>query len=144
MPLTLFPKVKVLILLFVFSLSAHHLSAQSSVVITSAANQFLSTLSADELKKVSYPFTDTLRHKWSNFPVGLVPREGVQYGSLSDKSRIAFHEMLTSLLSSQGYLKLTSIMQLDDVLNTLYQQAFDKKEIDENMLKQMKNLKWSH
>ena len=60
------------------------------------------------------------------------------------KSRIAFHEMLTSILSSQGYLKLTSIMQLDDILNSLYQEAFDKKEINETMLKRMQELKWSH
>ena len=35
-------------------------------------------------------------------------------------------------------------MQLDDILNTLYQEAFDKKEINETMLKGMQDLKWSH
>jgi hypothetical protein len=48
------------------------------------------------------------------------------------------------MLSSQGYLKTTSIMQLDDILNTLYQQAFDKGEIDQKTLTMTQNLKWAH
>ena len=35
-------------------------------------------------------------------------------------------------------------MRLDDILNTLHQEAFDKKEIDENLLKRMQDLKWAH
>jgi len=35
-------------------------------------------------------------------------------------------------------------MQLDDILNTLYQQAFDSGQIDQKMLKMMQDLKWSH
>jgi hypothetical protein len=85
-----------------------------------------------------------LRFKWTNLPVGLVPRPGIPYGALSDKSRIAFHELLTATLSSQGYLKLTSIMQLDDILNTLYQQAFEKGEINQEGLKRIKDLQWAH
>ena len=56
------------------------------------------------------------------------------------KAASRFHEMLTSILSSQGYLKLTSIMQLDDILNTLYQETFEEKEINETMLKRMQEL----
>ncbi len=126
-----------------FSMSIGGLLAQSGS-IASAANRFLNTLSPEDLKKTNYPFTDTLRLKWTNLPVGMVPRAGIQYGSLPDSSRIAFHEVLTSLLSSQGYLKLTSIMQLDDILNTLYQQAFDRGEIKLEALRRMQDLKWSH
>ncbi|MVM32003.1 DUF3500 domain-containing protein [Spirosoma sp. HMF4905] len=118
--------------------------AQSANTITESANQFLNTLSTDELKKTTYAFTDSLRYKWTNLPVGLVPRPGIQYGSLSDKSRMAFHRVLSAMLSSQGYLKTTSIMQLDDILNTLYQQAFDSGKIDQKMLKMMQDLKWAH
>ena len=35
-------------------------------------------------------------------------------------------------------------MQLDDILNTLYQETFEEKEIHETMLKRMQELKWSH
>jgi hypothetical protein len=118
--------------------------AQTGGALSFTANRFLSTLTPDQLKLTTFEFNDTMRTKWTNLPVGLVPRKGIQYGSLADNSRLAFHEVLTTVLSSRGYLKLTSIMQLDDILNTLYQNAFDKKDIDEQTLNQMKALKWSH
>ena len=122
--------------------SIHIVKAQT--VIENSVKSFLNTLNADELKKTTYAFDDTMRLKWTNLPIGMVPRAGIQYGSLSDKSRIAFHRVLSALLSSQGYLKTTSIMQLDDILNALYKEAYDKKEIDEKRLKQMQDLKWAH
>ncbi|WP_460906360.1 DUF3500 domain-containing protein [Spirosoma areae] len=135
---------KVLILPLFYVLLASAGLAQPGNPITESANRFLATLSADELAKTQYAFTDSLRHKWTNLPVGMVPRPGIQYGSLSDRSRIAFHRVLSAMLSSQGYLKTTSIMQLDDILNTLYQQAFDKGEIDQKTLTMTQNLKWAH
>ncbi|MGA0559540.1 hypothetical protein ACO2Q8_22970 [Larkinella sp. VNQ87] len=57
---------------------------------------------------------------------------------------MAFHPVLSAMLSSQGYLKTTSIMQLDDILNSLYQQAFDKGEINQKTLTMMQNMKWGH
>jgi hypothetical protein len=117
---------------------------QANQTLVDATNQFLTTLNADELKKTVYTFKDTLRYKWTNLPVGLVPRPGIQYGSLSDNSRLAFHRVLSSALSSQGYLKTTSIMALDDILNALYQESFDKGRINEGLLKQMQGLKWGH
>ncbi len=118
--------------------------AQSISTITESANQFLTTLSADELAKTQYAFTDSLRYKWTNLPVGLVPRPGIAYGSLSDASRMAFHRVLSAMLSSQGYLKTTSIMRLDDILNTLYEDAFDAGKIDRKMLDMTQGLKWAH
>lgn len=118
--------------------------SQSISPITESATRFLATLSADELSKTQYAFTDSLRYKWTNLPVGMKPRPGIAYGSLSDKSRLAFHRVLSAMLSSQGYLKTTSIMQLDDILNTLYQQAFDTGKIDQRTLSMTQGLKWAH
>lgn len=118
--------------------------AQSVNTITESASRFLGTLSAGELQKTTFAFTDSLRYKWTNLPVGLVPRPGIAYGALSDKSRLAFHRVLSAMLSSQGYLKTTSIMQLDDILNTLFQQAFDGGQINQKMLTQMQNMKWAY
>ncbi|MBU1822885.1 MAG: DUF3500 domain-containing protein [Bacteroidetes bacterium] len=126
------------------TVSAFSPTAQPGLSPTATTSRFLATLNAGELAKTTYAFKDSLRFKWTNLPVGMVPRPGIQYGSLSDKSRMAFHRVLSSLLSSQGYLKTTSIMQLDDILNTLYQQAFDKGEIDQRMLKRMQDLQWAH
>lgn len=120
------------------------LRAQANLPVEKTVEQFLATLSPDELKQSVYAFTDTARRKWTNLPVGMVPRAGIAYGTLSDASRLAFHRVLSAFLSSQGYLKTTSIMALDDILNTLYQQAFDAGKIDQKTLTMMQNLKWSH
>lgn len=133
----------ILSLLFTLCISSE-LFAQANQTLVVSTNQFLNTLTAEEMKKTAYDFKDTLRYKWTNLPVGLVPRPGIQYSSLSDNSRLAFHRMLSAALSSQGYLKTTSIMALDDILNALYQESFDKGRINEGMLKQMQNLKWGH
>ncbi len=133
-----------LIVFLLCTLWAFNGSAQSNNIIVESTTRFLNTLNADELKKTTYSFTDSLRFKWTNLPVGIVARPGIQYGSLSDKSRMAFHRVLSAMLSSQGYLKTTSIMQLDDILNELYQQAFDKGQIKQELLTQMQNLKWGH
>ncbi len=118
--------------------------AQANRSLEATVSQFLTTLSADELAKTTYAFSDTTRRRWTNLPVGMVPRAGIAYGALSDQSQLAFHRVLSALLSSQGYLKVNSIMALDDILNVLYQQAFNDKKIDEKMLKMMQGLKWAH
>jgi hypothetical protein len=132
-----------LVILFVILLY-NTVNSQTNPSTTAAASRFLRTLKPEELLKTCYNFNDTSRKKWTNLPVGMVPRAGIQYGSLSDSSRIAFHDILTSALSSQGYLKLTSIMQLDDILNSLYQDAFDKGQINKDLLIRMQDLKWAH
>lgn len=118
--------------------------SQANQPLVGTVTTFLNTLSADETKKTVYDFNDSLRHKWTNLPVGMVPRPGIAYGSLSDKSRLAFHRVLSAVLSSQGYLKTTSIMALDDILNSLYQQSFDEGKIDQKLLKRMQDLKWAY
>ena len=96
------------------------LNAQSNTKLIKATNEFLLTLSDAEMAKTIYAFDNPARLKWTNLPVGMEARPGIQYGSLTDKSRLAYHRVLTAQLSSQGYLKTTSIMQLDDILNQLY------------------------
>jgi len=117
---------------------------QANQSLVGTVTSFLNTLNADETTKTVYGFNDSLRHKWTNLPVGMVPRPGIAYGSLSDKSRLAFHRVLSALLSSQGYLKTTSIMALDDILNTLYQTMFDENKINQKTLTQIQNLKWAY
>ena len=113
--------------------------------IVPAATTFLKSLKEEQRKKAQYAFNDSLRFKWSNFPIGFVPRSGLGYGELSESSRVAFHDMLSTILSSKGYLKITGIMQLDDILNILSQQAFDKGEMDSARLKNiLENMKWGY
>ena len=136
-------KLSLLCILFIIC-SGSMIYAQANQSIVLATQKFIKTLSSEESKTTLYDFKDSLRYKWTNLPIGMVPRPGIAYGVLSDQSRLAFHRVLSALLSSQGYLKTVSIMQLDDILNQLYQQSFDEGKINANLLKTMQNLKWAH
>ena len=119
--------------------------AQDAQAIAAAATGFLKTLSPEEIKTTQLAFKDSSRYAWTNLPVGLVPRSGIRYGSLSDKSRTALHEVLSTVLSSQGYLKVTGIMQLDDILNSLFELSYQKGEMTREAVDNiLKNMKWGH
>ena len=117
--------------------------SQTVADLTKSTNAFLETLSPNELKAVSYPFTDSLRLKWTNLPVGMEKRPGVRYGDLSSESKIKFHDILTTIFSSQGYLKTHNIMSLDDYLINLKEIELDHSDMDKTqMMDEMENLEW--
>jgi Protein of unknown function (DUF3500) len=89
-------------------------------------------------------FNDTSRVKWNNLPVGLRPRAGTSIGNMTDDQRKLLHRILSVSLSSQGYLKATSIMHLDDLLNRFYDTLFYKKEINDTTYGFIRALLWSH
>lgn len=105
---------------------------------------FINTLTSEELDRAQYSFKDSLRSKWTNLPVGLAQRPGIKYGDLSAESKLAFHHLLSNMLSSQGYLKVTGIMQLDDILNQIYKLAHDTNRINDDQYKSIQNLNWGY
>jgi len=131
-------------LIMLFILLGIYGYSQTSESIGNATIQFLSSLSQEELELVSFDFEDSLRMEWTNLPIGLQKRHGIRYGYLSEESKIAFHHLLTTLFSSQGYLKTTSIMLLDDVLNEIYKEAYDRKLITEEDYKEVRALNWQY
>ncbi len=136
-------KLFYLFLILIFTCSIN-LSAQTVDEIYSQTVDFMNTLSPEQLQATSYPMDDTLRKKWTNLPVGLATRPGIRYGDLSAESRIEFHHVLITLLSSQGYLKTTSIMQLDDILNEVYTAAYKEKNIDKELYQELMDLDWGY
>ncbi|MEO6232499.1 MAG: DUF3500 domain-containing protein [Ferruginibacter sp.] len=102
--------------------------------------------SFDKMQHISgvLSFNDTERLKWNNLPVGLRARVGTSIGNMSVLQRKLLHRILSVSLSSQGYLKATSIMHLDDLLNRYYDSLHYKKEINDTMYDMMRSLKWSH
>lgn len=117
---------------------------QTSEVILDETNEFLKTLNQDELQQINFQFKDSSRTNWTNLPVGLAKRNGIRYGQLSEESKIRFHHVLTTLFSSQGYLKTTSIMNLDDILNVVYETAYDRKLISDEVYKEIRTLDWDY
>ena len=137
-------KIKVIFLIIILLPIFSKSKAQTPAKLVEVTTRFINTLSIAEQKSAIYSFEDKKRVFWTNLPVGQMPRPGIRYGDLSDSSRLVFHRVLTEILSSQGYLKTTSIMQLDDILNVLYQKAFDDGQIKKELLTMTQNLKWDH
>jgi hypothetical protein len=91
-----------------------------------------------------FNFNDTSRTHWSNLPIGLKPRKGTSIGNMSVEQRKLVHRVLSVSLSSQGYLKATSIMHLDDLLNQYYDSLYYKKVFSDTTYTFIKSLQWSH
>jgi hypothetical protein len=83
-----------------------------------AAKAFLATLDTAGRAKVSLAFDGEQKTRWSNFPVGMVPRNGVRLGDLSAAQRDAAMKLLSTALSKQGLQKVKEIMEGDEVLKT--------------------------
>ena len=81
-----------------------------------AAKAFLATLDEAARAKVSFAFNSEQKSKWSNFPVGIYPRNGLRWGDLNAAQREAALKLLATALSKQGLQKVKEIMEGDEVL----------------------------
>ncbi len=80
--------------------------------VLKAARAFVTSLCAEQKAKACRPF-DPAREEWGFLPG---PRAGIALADLSWEGRQAAHQLLSSVLSEQGYLKTTAIMELENVL----------------------------
>jgi hypothetical protein len=103
-------------LVVLVSLSAHSVIAQSPTsLIVNAANRFLSTLTDKQRQSVVYAFDDEQqRARWSNFPIGMVPRGGISLGEMTPAQRSAAMALLSTALSKRGFEKIQQIMDGDE------------------------------
>ncbi|MBI1343503.1 MAG: DUF3500 domain-containing protein [Terrimonas sp.] len=112
--------------------------------IRKAAISLFSSLDPLQKRSAALDFGDTARLKWNNLPVGLRARLGLSIGNMTDDQRKMVHRILSISFSSQGYLKATSIMHLDDLLNRFYENMYYRKEINDSVYTQLKSFLWSH
>ncbi len=130
-------------ILLLFSPAANCQSTYNNEIKQAAVSLYNSF---DKMQNISgrLNFNDTSRLKWNNLPVGLRARVGTSIGNMTDDQRKLLHRILSVSLSSQGYLKATSIMHLDDLLNRYYDSLFYKKELNDTTYSFVKSLLWSH
>lgn len=122
-------------------------AGQSQIIeqeIKNAVITLIDSLTPLQQKRALLKFDDTARIRWNNLPVGLRARAGLSIGNMNDTQRQLIHRILSASLSSQGYLKATGIMHLDNLINMYYDSIYLRKEIDDNTYKFVKELKWSH
>jgi hypothetical protein len=91
-----------------------------------AANAFLGGLSAEQRAKAVFAFEDDERLNWHFIPR---ERKGLPLKELGEKQRTLAQEFLKTGLSQRGYLKATTIMQLELVLRELEGRAFRDPEL---------------
>ena len=130
-------------ILLLFASAAYSQSTYNNDV-KQAAITLYNSFSTMQKRASGLNFEDTSRLKWNNLPVGLRARVGTSIGNMSDDQRKLLHRVLSVSLSSQGYLKATSIMHLDDLLNRYYDSLFYKKEINDSLYGFMRSLLWAH
>ncbi|MEO7923216.1 MAG: DUF3500 domain-containing protein [Chitinophagaceae bacterium] len=112
--------------------------------IKTAANNLISTLNPVQKKMALLSFDDTARIKWNNLPVGMRARSGISIGNMTEEQRKLLHRILSVSLSSQGYLKATGIMHLDNLLNIFVDTSYYRKDINDELRKFLNDLKWTH
>jgi hypothetical protein len=88
----------------------------SALRMRDAAAAFIESLGEAERKAVRFPLDADQRTSWSNLPVAIVPRVGINVGALGIESKRRFHDLLRASTSSQGYHKIAEIMRHDDIL----------------------------
>jgi hypothetical protein len=75
-----------------------------------------SLLGFDKGKNLALELDDEARQDWAYWPT---ERVGVPLDLMTGEQRRLTHALLTSLLSSRGYLKVVQIMQLEQILGLL-------------------------
>lgn len=135
---------KITLILFFILVTAMQSFAQEAAVVRSKVSEFLSTLTTEQETQALISMEDSVRTAWTNLPLGLAPRAGLRYGDLSEESKIAFHKVLSSIFSSQGYLKTFAIMQVDDILHELFEIQFQQGKVPERSMEFIRKLNWDY
>jgi hypothetical protein len=105
------------ILLLAAGASAAYRIVAPGVAMTTAANQWLGSLSDDQKKIGLLEYDAPVRVDWHFIPKAT--RKGVQYRDMNEAQRKAALALLRSTVSEIGYHKATSIMGLEVLLKDL-------------------------
>lgn len=137
-------RTTLILLLLLFSTFTSKSQSSYKEDIQQTATTFINSLNTVQKKMALLPFGDTARIQWNNLPIGLRARSGISVGSMTEEQRKFLHRILSVTLSSQGYLKATSVMHLDNLLNMMVDTSYYRKEMNDTLKKFLVDLKWSH
>jgi hypothetical protein len=85
--------------------------------MTTAAQEFVASLTDEQQKEAVLPYDTPVRTDWHYIPKP--SRKGLQVKNMNDAQRQAAHALLQAALSNVGYNKANKIMQLESVLHEL-------------------------
>lgn len=118
--------------------------SQSVSDLQKSTLELIETFDEDLKSQAMLDFSDSMRTEWTNLPLGLAPRAGLRFGDFSEESKLKFHRLLTTMFSSQGYLKTFAILQLDDILHEIFEIGYERDEVNENAIKMIRGLNWDY
>lgn len=102
---------------------AHDDSALPRMVAT--AKNFLAALTPEQRSAAVFPFEDDERFFWHYVPTADIPRtygrprKGLSLSEMSLHQKALASALLSAGLSSQGFIKATTIMSLEDILRIM-------------------------
>jgi len=96
--------------------------------LSSQANKFLNSLSADQRKKALYDFENDERYNWHFVPMN--NRKGIMLSELSEQQKQLGFGLLKFYLSDTGFRKTQEIIQLEVVLKELENRQKDDRYRD--------------
>lgn len=133
------------VLLLVLSSFVNSLFAQNEyqTEVKGYATQLYHSFDENQRKAGHLTFNDTSRLQWNNLPVGLRARAGVSVAKMNNDQRRLLHRVLSSAFSSQGYLKASGIMHLDQLVNAHYDSLHADKKISDGVYTFVQKLQWS-
>lgn len=88
-------------------------AANTSAVVV-AVTAFLKTLSDEQRRAVLVEFSPENAGRWSNFPVGVVPRNGIFLRDLNPEQLAAALQVARLTLSGAGFARMQQIRLADD------------------------------
>ena len=91
----------------------------AAAAMTTAATQWLDSLSAEQRKQATYPLESDEYLRWNFIPTEAFPRNGVRLKDMSDAQQKLAHALLRSGLSDRGYQTYTAIIALEDILRVV-------------------------
>jgi hypothetical protein len=111
-------RIAAMLCLVVLGMAATFYRAQTVPDLVGATNNFLVSLSPEQLAKVKYPFANEERMNWYFIPRD---RNGLPFKEMqAHQQRLAF-AMVNAALGQSGFQKVTTLMSLEDVLRQLEQ-----------------------
>ena len=87
--------------------------------IVCLATAFEQTLTASQIAGLQYTYTLANVEHWSNLPIGIIARNGLQFGSLSSTQLAAALQLAQAALSHDGYTHLENTRGSDNFLSTV-------------------------
>jgi len=91
-------------------------SQRSAAAMATSANTFLAGLSAEQRAKAAFPFEGDERLRWHFIPNETFPRKGLMIKEMDEAQRAHAHGLLKTGLSQRGYMTVTGIIALEDIL----------------------------